>query len=120
MLSLAAISVALSPHPKIPFLANKAQWPTSGFLSQGGRISAYKVDRLTRSLADFAKLVKLFDAHGVSVVSVTQQFNTTRIAVVEDEAEQVRLIYQRYLELSGVNARPLVTPPCREAATGGT
>ena len=36
-----------------------------------------KVDRLTRSLADFAKLVELFDAHGVSFVSVTQQFNTT-------------------------------------------
>jgi site-specific DNA recombinase len=35
------------------------------------------VDRLTRSLADFAKLVELFDAHGVSFVSVTQQFNTT-------------------------------------------
>ena len=37
----------------------------------------YKVDRLTRSLADFAKLVELFEAHGVSFVSVTQQFNTT-------------------------------------------
>jgi site-specific DNA recombinase len=120
-------------------------------------IVVYKVDRLTRSLADFAKLVELFDAHGVSFVSVTQQFNTTtsmgrltlnvllsfaqferevtserirdkiaaskrkglwvggplplgyemkdgKIAVVEDEAERVRLIYQRYLEVSGVNA----------------
>jgi DNA invertase Pin-like site-specific DNA recombinase len=37
----------------------------------------YKVDRLTRSLADFAKIVETFDAHGVSFVSVTQQFNTT-------------------------------------------
>src|SRR3989440_5357982 len=37
----------------------------------------YKVDRLTRSLADFAKLIELFDAHGISFVSVTQQFNTT-------------------------------------------
>src|SRR6266436_9249552 len=37
----------------------------------------YKVDRLTRSLADFAKLVELFDQHNVSFVSVTQQFNTT-------------------------------------------
>ena len=37
----------------------------------------YKVDRLTRALADFAKLVELFDAHGVSFVSVTQAFNTT-------------------------------------------
>jgi site-specific DNA recombinase len=40
-------------------------------------IVVYKVDRLTRSLADFAKLVELFDAHAVSFVSVTQQFNTT-------------------------------------------
>src|SRR5881398_4047500 len=40
-------------------------------------VLVYKVDRLTRSLADFAKLVELFDAHGVSFVSVTQQFNTT-------------------------------------------
>jgi DNA invertase Pin-like site-specific DNA recombinase len=40
-------------------------------------IVVYKVDRLTRSLADFAKLVELFDAHNVSFVSVTQQFNTT-------------------------------------------
>jgi site-specific DNA recombinase len=40
-------------------------------------ILVYKVDRLTRSLADFAKLVELFDAHGVSFVSVTQAFNTT-------------------------------------------
>ncbi len=37
----------------------------------------YKVDRLTRSLTDFAKLVELFDQHGVSFVSVTQAFNTT-------------------------------------------
>jgi len=45
-----------------------------------GRIEVvvvYKVDRLTRSLADFAKMVELFDAHGVSFVAVTQQFNTT-------------------------------------------
>src|SRR5665647_2933560 len=95
-------------------------------------IVVYKVDRLTRSLADFAKLVELFDAQGVSFVSVTQQFNTTtsmgrltlnvllsfaqferevtserirgKIAVVEDEAERVRLIYRRYLELGRVNA----------------
>ena len=40
-------------------------------------IVVYKVDRLTRSLADFAKLVELFDQHDVSFVSVTQQFNTT-------------------------------------------
>jgi site-specific DNA recombinase len=119
-------------------------------------IVVYKVDRLTRSLADFAKLVELFDAHGVSFVSVTQQFNTTtsmgrltlnvllsfaqferevtserirdkiaaskrkglwvggtlplgyemkdgKIAIVEEEAELVRLIFRRYLELGGVN-----------------
>lgn len=40
-------------------------------------VVVYKVDRLTRSLSDFAKLVELFDEHGVSFVSVTQQFNTT-------------------------------------------
>jgi site-specific DNA recombinase len=119
-------------------------------------IVVYKVDRLTRSLADFARLVELFDAHGVSFVSVTQQFNTTtsmgrltlnvllsfaqferevtserirdkiaaskhkglwvggnlplgyemkdgKIAIVEEEAELVRTIFRRYLELGGVN-----------------
>jgi site-specific DNA recombinase len=119
-------------------------------------IVVYKVDRLTRSLADFAKLVELFDAHGVSFVSVTQQFNTTtsmgrltlnvllsfaqfereitserirdkiaaskrkglwvggnlplgyemkdgKIAIVEAEAELVRSIFRRYLELGSVN-----------------
>lgn len=40
-------------------------------------IVVYKVDRLTRSLADFAKLVELFDEHDVSFVSVTQSFDTT-------------------------------------------
>ncbi len=47
---------------------------------QAGKIDVvvvYKVDRLTRSLMDFAKLVELFDRHGVSFVSVTQSFNTT-------------------------------------------
>jgi site-specific DNA recombinase len=142
-------------------------------------IVVYKVDRLTRSLADFAKLVELFDAQGVSFVSVTQQFNTTtsmgrltlnvllsfaqferevtserirdkiaaskrkglwvggplplgyamkdgKIAVVEDEAERVRLIYRRYLELGGVNelARDLrekdVRTKIRLRATGAT
>ena len=142
-------------------------------------IVVYKVDRLTRSLADFAKLVELFDAHGVSFVSVTQQFNTTtsmgrltlnvllsfaqferevtserirdkiaaskrkglwvggplplgyhmkddKVAIVEDEAERVRLIYRRYLELSGVNAlvRDLrerdIRTKARLLATGAT
>jgi DNA invertase Pin-like site-specific DNA recombinase len=40
-------------------------------------VVVYKVDRLTRSLADFAKMVEIFDARGVSFVAVTQQFNTT-------------------------------------------
>src|SRR3954468_13527743 len=47
---------------------------------QAGKIDVvicYKVDRLTRCLADFAKIVEVFDAKGVSFVSVTQQFNTT-------------------------------------------
>src|SRR5215472_692681 len=39
-------------------------------------VAVYKVDRLTRSLTDFAKIVELFDAHQVSFVAVTQQFNT--------------------------------------------
>jgi site-specific DNA recombinase len=40
-------------------------------------VVVYKVDRLTRSLSDFAKMVEVFDAHGASFVAVTQQFNTT-------------------------------------------
>ena len=40
-------------------------------------IVVYKIDRLTRSLADFARMVEIFDAHGASFVAVTQQFNTT-------------------------------------------
>jgi len=47
---------------------------------ESGRIDVvvvYKIDRLTRSLADFAKLVETFDAKSISFVAVTQQFNTT-------------------------------------------
>jgi DNA invertase Pin-like site-specific DNA recombinase len=40
-------------------------------------VVVYKVDRLTRSLTDFAKIVEAFDARGIAFVSVTQQFNTT-------------------------------------------
>src|SRR5438270_10279350 len=40
-------------------------------------VVVYKVDRLTRSLADFAKIIEVLDSHEVSFVSVTQQFNTT-------------------------------------------
>ncbi len=46
---------------------------------EAGRIDTvvvYKVDRLTRSLGDFARIVEVFDKQGVSFVSVTQQFNT--------------------------------------------
>lgn len=122
-----------------------------------GIIVVYKVDRLTRSLADFAKLVELFDAHGVSFVSVTQAFNTTtsmgrltlnvllsfaqferevtgerirdkiaaskkkglwmggvvplgyrvearKLVIEPEEAELVRSIFERYLELGSVPA----------------
>src|ERR1700752_331580 len=58
-----------------------AQYEASqAYIRRSGKIDVivvYKVDRLTRSLADFAKLVELFDKHTVSFVSVTQQFNTT-------------------------------------------
>ena len=45
-----------------------------------GRVNVvvvYKIDRLTRSLTDFARMVEVFDEHKVSFVSVTQAFNTT-------------------------------------------
>src|SRR5258707_12702146 len=45
--------------------------------SQVDVVVVYKVDRLTRALSDFAKLVEIFDRRGVSFVSITQQFNTT-------------------------------------------
>ena len=47
---------------------------------EGGKIDVvvvYKIDRLTRSLTDFSKLIEVFEKHQVSFVSVTQQFNTT-------------------------------------------
>src|SRR5262247_381552 len=118
-------------------------------------VVVYKVDRLTRSLGDFAKIVEVFDKHGVSFVSVTQQFNTTTsmgrltlnmlrsfaqferevtgerirdkigaskrkgmwmggpvplgyepngrtLRIQEEEAETVRTVFQRYLELGSV------------------
>src|ERR1700686_2284965 len=124
----------------------------------GGTIDVvvvYKVDRLTRSLADFAKMVEVFDARGVSFVAVTQQFNTTtsmgrlalnvrlsfaqferevtgerirdkigaskrkglwvggmvplgcvsrdkKLFIEEEEAERVRTIFRRYLELGSI------------------
>lgn len=119
-------------------------------------VVVYKVDRLTRSLADFAKIVEIFDAHGVSFVSITQSFNTTtsmgrltlnvllsfaqfereviaervrdkiaaskakgmwmggippigydlkdkQLIINPDEAERVRFIFRRYLELPSVH-----------------
>ena len=119
-------------------------------------VVVYKVDRLTRSLSDFAKIVDIFDARGVSFVSVTQAFNTTtsmgrltlnvllsfaqferevtgerirdkiaaskkkgmwmggtvplgydvqdrKLIVNKPEAETVRLIFQRYVELGSVH-----------------
>jgi DNA invertase Pin-like site-specific DNA recombinase len=120
-------------------------------------VVVYKVDRLTRSLTDFARLVELFDRHGVSFVSITQSFNTTtsmgrltlnvllsfaqferevigervrdkiaaskrkglwmggpaplgyaaenkKLVIVEAEAEMVRMIFRRYLELGSIQA----------------
>ena len=120
-------------------------------------VVVYKVDRLTRSLADFAKIVEVFDGQGVSFVSVTQAFNTTSsmgrltlnvllsfaqferevtgerirdkiaaskakgmwmggypplgynakdrtLLVVPEEADTVRLIFDRYLALGSVRA----------------
>jgi len=119
-------------------------------------VVVYKIDRLTRSLMDFAKLVEVFDAHGVTFVSITQSFNTTtsmgrltlnvllsfaqferevagerirdkiaaskrkgmwmggtialgydvkdrQLVVNTEEAERVRHIFQRYLELGNLN-----------------
>src|SRR6202035_1764919 len=118
-------------------------------------VAVYKVDRLTRSLADFAKLIEIFDQHSASFVSVTQSFNTTssmgrltlnvllsfaqferevigervrdkiaaskakgiwvggpvpigyasinkKLVVVLEDAETVRLIFQRYLEVGSI------------------
>jgi len=128
-----------------------------GDIQAGGvdNVVVYKVDRLTRSLTDFAKLVELFDRHGVSFVSVTQAFNTTtsmgrltlnvllsfaqferevigervrdkiaaskrkglfmggniplgyinrdkKLVVVPEDAERVRWIFRRYLELGSI------------------
>lgn len=126
---------------------------------QSGRIDivvVYKVDRLTRSLADFARIIEILDRNGASFVSVTQNFNTTssmgrltlnvllsfaqferevtgerirdkfaaskrkgiwmggplplgyrvenrKLLVIPEEAERVRAIYRRYLEISSIN-----------------
>jgi hypothetical protein len=59
-------------------------------------IVVYKVDRLTRSLIDFAKLVELFDEHGVSFVSVTQAFNTTTSMWTQSAANHAPLEFLVY------------------------
>ena len=61
------------------------------------QIVVYKIDRLTRSLADFAKLVERLDAAGASFVSVTQSFNTA--------TSMGRLTLERAPELRAVRAR---------------
>ena len=140
-------------------------------------IVVYKVDRLTRSLADFAKLVEAFDASAVSFISITQSFNTTtsmgrltlnmllsfaqferevtgerirdkiaaskkkgiwvggvvplgyrvferKLVIDEPEAETVRFIFRRYLELGSLGAlidalrREGITTRVRTLATG--
>ena len=60
------------------------RWKNGGAGAAGGdragrvdTVVVYKIDRLTRSLTDFTKIVEILDAKGASFVSVTQQFNTT-------------------------------------------
>ena len=60
-------------------------------------VVVYKIDRLTRALADFAKIVEILDARGASFVSVTQQFNTTTSNGAPDP--------QRLVVLCAVRAR---------------
>jgi site-specific DNA recombinase len=72
-------------------------------------IVVYKVDRLTRSLADFAKLVELFEEHKVTFVSVTQSFlfyrvDERKLLIDEAEAATVKLIFDRYLALGSLPA----------------
>ena len=129
-------------------------------------VVVYKIDRLTRSLMDFSRIVEIFDGHGVSFVSITQQFNTTtsmgrltlnvllsfaqferevtaerirdkvaaskkkgmwmggniplgyrvhdrKLIVDEQEAETVRWLFRRYLDLKSL------TDLSREAKTNG-
>jgi len=135
-------------------------------------VIVYKVDRLTRSLADFAKIIEQFDQQGVSFVSVTQQFNTTssmgrltlnvllsfaqferevtgerirdkiaaskqkgmwmggfvplgyevkerKLLIKHHEAETVRYIYRRYLELGCVRLLQKDIADCGIRSTNG-
>ena len=60
-------------------LAGPKATPEGRYIERGlvDVVVVYKIDRLSRSLMDFAKLVEVFDAHEVTFVSVTQSFNTT-------------------------------------------
>jgi Resolvase, N terminal domain len=73
-------------------------------------VVVYKVDRLTRSLADFAKIVDVLDAHNASFVSVTQQFNTTtsmgRLFGREAVAAIADLSHHRWLRLKVTDGKP--------------
>ena len=55
----------------------KTRLKEATYVTNKDAVVVYKVDRLTRSLTDFAKIVETFDNQAVSFISVTQQFNTT-------------------------------------------
>lgn len=76
---LAALMLGITEVPTV-LLCNATDDRFNWALStapKGTSIVVYKIDRLTRSLMDFSKLVELFDQHQVTFVSVTQSFNTT-------------------------------------------
>ena len=79
-------------------------------------VVVYKVDRLTRALSDFAKLVDVFDRRGVSFVSITQQFNTTtsmgRLTL------NVLLSFAQFERKSPANASATRSPSPRKRACG--
>jgi site-specific DNA recombinase len=73
-------------------------------------VVVYKVDRLTRSLADFAKLVELFGQHDVSFVSVTQSFNTTSSIGRTSLTDQRRRHRAGFTEVSSLSSPKLFRP----------
>ena len=79
-------------------------------------IVCYKIDRLSRSLMDFARLVEVFDAHGVTFVSVTQSFNTTtsmgRLTL------NVLLSFAQFERRSSANGSGTSSPPLVPGACG--
>ena len=68
-------TVASAGFQRVPH--GSAKIGSLGQIVVGDIVVVYKIDRLTRSLADFSKMVEVFERQGVSFVSVTQQFNTT-------------------------------------------